>query len=86
MAGAKPTTVFLNKTYLTFAEAARRSEVSPVTMRRWVEAERLKTYQVKRRQMIAEEDLIAFLTPKPLEPGVMIPGLKKVVDGADAKS
>jgi len=73
--GMAPVVTIGEATYLSFAEVARRTDVSGETVRRWVTKKLLKTIFVKGRQMIGAKDLEAFLEPTDVEPGVLIPGL-----------
>ncbi|MDO8689863.1 MAG: helix-turn-helix domain-containing protein [Dehalococcoidia bacterium] len=52
------------RSYYTVAEAARFLDVSPVTVWRWIEAQKLQAYRVGPRQIrIREEDLMAMVRP-----------------------
>jgi hypothetical protein len=70
-----PTVEAGGATFLSFAEVARRAEVSSETVRRWVVKKALATSLVKGRQVIAESELVRFLTPQGLEPGKLLQGL-----------
>jgi len=63
--------------YLSFSEVARRSDASPETVRRWVQKKLIGTHFVTGRQMIGAAELADFLAPKPLAPGVLLPGLTR---------
>ena len=73
--GMQPTVAPNGQVFLTFAEVARRTDVSGETVRSWVKKKQLATCVVKGRQMVAEDVLNEFLNPKPVEPGVLMPGL-----------
>jgi len=79
--GMAPTVTVGDVEYLSFAEVARRTNVSSETVRRWVAKKLILTSFVKGRQMITASSLESFLTPQQLEPGVLIPGLCRAVDG-----
>lgn len=71
-----PSTVTANgEVFLTFAEVSRRTGTSGDVIRNWVKKKKLATCMVLGRQMVAEKALEEFLQPKPLAPGVLLPGL-----------
>lgn len=70
--GMPPSIQVGDTTYFTFAEVARRAEVSGDTVRNWVKKGTIGTYRIKGRQMISEPALTKFLTPQPVDGAELI--------------